>query len=205
MALEDDVEPASSTHNWYLSDLNLSLQFHNHSLAVIAILVLSIIILITIFFFYFIRQHRQFSSSSGRTSTSAYAAVLGVGGIIGVSMAQNNNNNKGLDEATINSLPVFLHSSLRSTTAMVSSSSSELEGAVGSSSSTSVEEYNNECSICLALFEENERVKVIPGCMHVFHSECVDKWLQNKASCPLCRSNLCPSSSSTTASLLIAA
>ncbi|XAR68786.1 hypothetical protein NMG60_11000152 [Bertholletia excelsa] len=44
-----------------------------------------------------------------------------------------------------------------------------------------------ECSICLGPFRDGEPVKVLPLCQHEFHSGCVDKWLQAKASCPLCR------------------
>ncbi|CAN1171727.1 RING-H2 finger protein ATL57 [Linum perenne] len=44
-----------------------------------------------------------------------------------------------------------------------------------------------ECVICLGEFEEEERVKVIPFCGHVFHVECVDTWLLSHVSCPLCR------------------
>ncbi|RVW83982.1 Retrovirus-related Pol polyprotein from transposon TNT 1-94 [Vitis vinifera] len=44
-----------------------------------------------------------------------------------------------------------------------------------------------ECSICISMFQEGERVKVLPQCRHAFHSQCVDKWLMTHSSCPLCR------------------
>ncbi|KAL1543591.1 RING-H2 finger protein ATL66-like [Salvia divinorum] len=44
-----------------------------------------------------------------------------------------------------------------------------------------------ECAICLSLFQEGERVKVLPLCRHGFHSDCVDEWLRTRSSCPLCR------------------
>ncbi|KAK1365044.1 RING-type E3 ubiquitin transferase [Heracleum sosnowskyi] len=47
-----------------------------------------------------------------------------------------------------------------------------------------------ECCICLGVFEEQDRVKVLPQCGHCFHSHCVDKWLSTRASCPLCRAAL---------------
>lgn len=43
------------------------------------------------------------------------------------------------------------------------------------------------CPICLSEFEEEEIVKLIPHCRHVFHGQCLDTWLSSHASCPLCR------------------
>ncbi|CAL5426433.1 unnamed protein product [Camellia sinensis] len=45
-----------------------------------------------------------------------------------------------------------------------------------------------DCAICLSEFEEREGIKLIPYCRHVFHAECIDKWLCSHVSCPLCRS-----------------
>ncbi|KAJ0967144.1 hypothetical protein J5N97_024061 [Dioscorea zingiberensis] len=43
------------------------------------------------------------------------------------------------------------------------------------------------CVVCLGGLEEKEKVKVIPGCGHVFHPACIDAWLGMHGSCPLCR------------------
>ncbi|KAI3923626.1 hypothetical protein MKW98_011256 [Papaver atlanticum] len=43
-----------------------------------------------------------------------------------------------------------------------------------------------DCSICLAKYADNEELKELP-CAHFFHVDCVDKWLQKNASCPLCK------------------
>ncbi|KAM3245303.1 hypothetical protein ACQJBY_056554 [Aegilops geniculata] len=45
----------------------------------------------------------------------------------------------------------------------------------------------SECAVCLGEFQEGERVRLLPGCLHVFHAECIDTWLQGCANCPLCR------------------
>lgn len=45
-----------------------------------------------------------------------------------------------------------------------------------------------DCIICLAEFEEREKVKMIPCCKHVFHPGCIDTWLSSHVTCPLCRS-----------------
>lgn len=73
----------------------------------------------------------------------------------------------GLDTATINSLPIVLHKG-----------------------SASVAGSEAECCICLGIFGDGDKVKVLPQCRHCFHSECVDKWLTTQSSCPLCRASL---------------
>ncbi|XP_040995086.1 RING-H2 finger protein ATL57-like isoform X2 [Juglans microcarpa x Juglans regia] len=45
-----------------------------------------------------------------------------------------------------------------------------------------------DCAICLGEFEENEAIKEIPFCKHVFHPHCIDRWLYSHVTCPVCRS-----------------
>ncbi|KAE8655772.1 putative Ribosomal protein L34e superfamily protein [Hibiscus syriacus] len=47
-------------------------------------------------------------------------------------------------------------------------------------------EGGGDCSICLEEFKEDEEDSEMP-CKHVFHSGCVEKWLQMNGSCPICR------------------
>ncbi|GAB2271359.1 hypothetical protein Dimus_006200 [Dionaea muscipula] len=49
-----------------------------------------------------------------------------------------------------------------------------------------------ECAVCLNEFEDHERLRLLPECSHVFHSDCIDPWLSNRATCPVCRANLEP-------------
>lgn len=42
----------------------------------------------------------------------------------------------------------------------------------------------NECSICLENIEEDS--KKIVKCGHMFHTECISKWLEAHDKCPLC-------------------
>ncbi|XP_022740524.1 E3 ubiquitin-protein ligase RING1-like [Durio zibethinus] len=44
----------------------------------------------------------------------------------------------------------------------------------------------NDCSICLEEFKVDEEAREMP-CKHLFHSGCVEKWLQIHGSCPVCR------------------
>ncbi|MED6148642.1 hypothetical protein PIB30_054906 [Stylosanthes scabra] len=47
-----------------------------------------------------------------------------------------------------------------------------------------------ECAVCLNEFQEDEKLRIIPNCSHVFHIDCIDVWLQNNANCPLCRTSI---------------
>uniref|UniRef100_A0A915JST9 RING-type domain-containing protein n=1 Tax=Romanomermis culicivorax TaxID=13658 RepID=A0A915JST9_ROMCU len=42
------------------------------------------------------------------------------------------------------------------------------------------------CVICMCDFESKQLLRVLP-CSHNFHSKCVDKWLKNNRTCPICR------------------
>ncbi|OQU85969.1 RING-H2 finger protein ATL1 [Sorghum bicolor] len=79
---------------------------------------------------------------------------------------------RGLEDAAIRALPAF---SYRKTPANAAESQSAAPAS--------------ECAVCLGEFEEGDRVRMLPACLHVFHLGCVDAWLQSNASCPLCRAS----------------
>ncbi|XP_068667057.1 RING-H2 finger protein ATL16-like [Aristolochia californica] len=78
-------------------------------------------------------------------------------------------NNRGLDESVIRSIPIF-----------------RFKKGVEDGK----EKYWNECAVCLNEFQENERLRLLPSCSHAFHIECIDTWLQSNANCPVCRSSI---------------
>lgn len=46
----------------------------------------------------------------------------------------------------------------------------------------------NVCSICIEDFEIGEKLRLLPLCGHVFHTECITPWLTERSgSCPLCK------------------
>ncbi|KAF5197629.1 Ring-h2 finger protein [Thalictrum thalictroides] len=44
-----------------------------------------------------------------------------------------------------------------------------------------------DCAVCLEGFQEEEVFRLLPGCKHAFHVNCIDFWLKKSSSCPICR------------------
>ncbi|KAG6670067.1 RING-H2 finger protein ATL52-like [Carya illinoinensis] len=51
------------------------------------------------------------------------------------------------------------------------------------------------CAVCLSEFEDGEELRTLPGCIHSFHVPCIDMWLYSHSTCPICRSDTTPLSS----------
>ncbi|RWW29033.1 hypothetical protein GW17_00006469 [Ensete ventricosum] len=47
-----------------------------------------------------------------------------------------------------------------------------------------------ECAVCLSEFEDDETLRLLPGCCHVFHLDCIGVWLASHVTCPVCRADL---------------
>ncbi|KAJ8484373.1 hypothetical protein OPV22_016858 [Ensete ventricosum] len=47
-----------------------------------------------------------------------------------------------------------------------------------------------ECSVCLGEFEDDDVLRLLPRCSHLFHTDCIDVWLASHVTCPVCRANL---------------
>jgi hypothetical protein len=48
------------------------------------------------------------------------------------------------------------------------------------------------CSVCLGAFQLGETVRLLPVCLHLYHVECIDLWLEAHTTCPICRSDTEP-------------
>ncbi|CAN6273934.1 unnamed protein product [Urochloa humidicola] len=103
------------------------------------------------------RRGRATSGTTGSTSSS-----------LPVSSAAPNEP-RGFQEAIIQALPTFRYRKA-------------VKNAAADSGATT-----SECAVCLGEFEDEERVRMLPACLHVFHVGCIDTWLQGNANCPLCR------------------
>ena len=49
---------------------------------------------------------------------------------------------------------------------------------------------NNICTICLQNFIKDETLITLPQCQHLFHEDCIHKWLKGNLICPICRKNV---------------
>ncbi|KAF5175931.1 Ring-h2 finger protein atl16 [Thalictrum thalictroides] len=79
--------------------------------------------------------------------------------------------NRGADESVIQALPV-------------------LQFRKGEGIEDAEKRSYFECAVCLNEFQDEEKLRVLPSCSHVFHIDCIDIWLQSNANCPLCRSSI---------------
>ncbi|VVB15272.1 unnamed protein product [Arabis nemorensis] len=76
---------------------------------------------------------------------------------------------RGLDASTIETFPTLVYSEVK--TQKIG------KGAL-------------ECAICLNEFEDDETLRLLPKCDHVFHTHCIGAWLEGHVTCPVCRTNL---------------
>lgn len=67
----------------------------------------------------------------------------------------------------------------------------ESKGAGSSGGGSGNVEEEDKCAICLGDYEEGEEVKTLP-CFHMFHTECVDRWLKVNKTCPFCKRSIRP-------------
>ncbi|MBN3276318.1 GOLI ligase, partial [Polyodon spathula] len=47
----------------------------------------------------------------------------------------------------------------------------------------------NHCAVCIEGYKLNDVVRILP-CKHIFHKMCVDPWLNEHCTCPMCKLNI---------------
>ncbi|KAI3957760.1 hypothetical protein MKX01_007591 [Papaver californicum] len=85
----------------------------------------------------------------------------------------------GLDEATLESYPKFLYSEAK----LQTKHSNTVDGSC--------------CSICLSDYNSTDIARLLPDCGHLFHQMCVDPWLLQHPTCPICRASPLPTPQTT--------
>ncbi|KAK8921432.1 putative RING-H2 finger protein ATL71 [Platanthera zijinensis] len=53
------------------------------------------------------------------------------------------------------------------------------------------------CSVCLTDYADDDVLRVLQECGHLFHVRCVDPWLRMHRTCPMCRAKPVPSRQAT--------
>jgi len=51
-------------------------------------------------------------------------------------------------------------------------------------------EQQSTCNICLENFKMGDEMRILKHCSHAFHKGCIDRWLGQVASCPICKHEL---------------
>eukprot|EP00271_Cylindrocystis_brebissonii_P015765 TRINITY_DN38774_c0_g1_i1.p1 TRINITY_DN38774_c0_g1~~TRINITY_DN38774_c0_g1_i1.p1 ORF type:complete len:284 (+),score=31.82 TRINITY_DN38774_c0_g1_i1:1384-2235(+) len=51
---------------------------------------------------------------------------------------------------------------------------------------------DTQCVVCIGDYERNDLLRRLPPCGHYFHVSCIDSWLSNHNTCPVCRTSLDP-------------
>ena len=52
-----------------------------------------------------------------------------------------------------------------------------------------LDEDKKKCCICLENFIINDETMILP-CIHIFHSNCIKKWLKRQNICPICKNKI---------------
>ena len=90
---------------------------------------------------------------------------------IGTAAAARSRRQRGLDPAVLETFPTMAYADVKEHKAV--------KGAL-------------ECAVCLSEFDDDETLRLLPKCSHVFHPDCIDTWLASHVTCPVCRANLVP-------------
>ncbi|CDP12054.1 unnamed protein product [Coffea canephora] len=49
------------------------------------------------------------------------------------------------------------------------------------------------CAVCLYEFEDDDEIRRLTNCRHIFHRSCLDRWMDHdQKTCPLCRTAFIP-------------
>ncbi|RCV09534.1 hypothetical protein SETIT_2G037300v2 [Setaria italica] len=102
-----------------------------------------------------------------RTSMPVAAAAGGGGGFApGPHRSGEGDVERGIDEATLETFPAVAYAEARKATPAAQQQQAYGDGDV---------------------------VRVLPDCGHLFHRACVDPWLRQRPTCPVCRTSPMPS------------
>ncbi|CAM0950978.1 unnamed protein product [Alopecurus aequalis] len=102
---------------------------------------------------------------------------------------------RGATQELIDALPTYKFKPKRSKNWVLdhaSSSENLSEGGIlgpGTKKERIVSAEDAVCCICLTKYGDDDELRELP-CNHLFHVQCVDKWLKINAVCPLCKTEI---------------
>lgn len=129
------------------------------------------VVIVALFFLGFFMAYLRRCFRNRNRNTSSQATVLAAVTAAAIATPPPNRRRRGLDRTTIDSFPSIPFSSVQCI------KPTKLR-------------YGPECAICLGGFSDEEMLRLLPGCRHVFHAECIDRWLSSHITCPVCRADL---------------
>ncbi|KAH0944146.1 hypothetical protein HID58_003783 [Brassica napus] len=141
---------------------NRNEMYNNYGRVSPALAVIVVILVAALFFMGFFSIY--FRSCSGVVDPGATPAAGGVRSRGTVTAAS-----RGLDLSVVETFPTFVYSEVKT---------------------QKLGKGELECAICLNEFEDDETLRLLPKCDHVFHPHCIDAWLEAHVTCPVCRANL---------------
>ncbi|XP_058199498.1 E3 ubiquitin-protein ligase SDIR1-like isoform X2 [Rhododendron vialii] len=107
---------------------------------------------------------------------------------------ENNSSSPSMSEEEINALPVHKYKASSpqsdgSSLPQASSSSASAETKPELKKADSIKKALEDeltCTICLEQVNRGELVRSLP-CLHQFHANCIDPWLRQQGTCPVCK------------------
>lgn len=154
------------TQDHYIGEKN----FENYGYGIgFSLLILVILILITYSSYLYIGKRSSTNNSSSHDIVN--------NNITNTSIVENQLvfSQQGLDETTLRNYPKLLYSQAKS-------HNNKRDFLISSG-----------CSICLVDYKDNDKLRLLPDCHHIFHVKCIDPWLRLHPTCPNCRSSPFPS------------
>ena len=98
---------------------------------------------------------------------------------------------RGATTESINALPTHRFK-LKKSKSIDENTPSVTEGGIvaeGTEKERMISGEDAVCCICIANYENDDELRELP-CSHLFHKECVDKWLKINSLCPLCKNEV---------------
>ncbi|CAN8253205.1 unnamed protein product [Cochlearia groenlandica] len=181
MIKEEEEEPITMTNN--LSSFLKTISSYNSNVLLAALVFLLLVVLFVLLLHFYARfflshsdqetfsaarfhrrrRRRRINHRRRTVTTTRIIPSLPLRGFNNEAISPTADD-KGLDPSVISSIPLFLY---------------EEE-----------DQEEEECAICLGMWEVGDLGRKLRNCEHGFHVECIDMWLSSHSTCPLCRNHV---------------